>query len=460
MANSIKQVGLLLAALFFCNDLLIATENTGRFLPFSSRPEKFWYKKEPTLDVDFFYASGHNVANEDAAPIGMGEVMGRYDLQQILFAMDQANLPTQEVKDLIGAQYAARPLIFDVHGKLRSGGMALRYAWPLPCQVPLTVGINVPLAYTESYFRYSLDQRNFIQQYVITTPARPLSYITGPDEATWQFYQERLDHARRVAHEVMGFTSNDWTGVSIGDTDLFVRSNFVIDHRFLMRTIDIAVQYGLMVPTGVQRANDEPSSIAFMNDGHWAFYAQFVPTFELKQDLKVGFMLRGQHFFPQTRERRLPVFKESVLFTPLKGFVRVQQGSTFIGSAFLVLENLYDGLHLQGRYTYKRHQSDEWTDVRQDKTIPSYLSRTETAAGGIQPAITDDEIKKVISAKEYLSKFRSHYITIQLTYDPLEAQQELLLKPKFFASFEAPMFDASRGIVQANQITVGAELHF
>lgn len=460
MVKSIKQVILLTTTLLVCGGAVVAIENTGRYFPFSSRPEKSWHKNESTLDIDLFYASGHNIANDDSAPIGIGEGFGRYDLQQIIFAMDQVNMPTQNVKQLVGAQYANSPLLFDVHGKLRSGGMALRSTWKIPCDIPFVIGMALPVTHTESDFRYSLDERNFVQQFILTTPRMPLDFPMGPDNATWQLYQERFDHARRIAHEVMGLASNYWSHTGIGDLDVFGRSNIVIDHRFLMRTIDLAMQCGVIAPTGVQRALNTVPSIPMTNDGHWSIYAQFVPTFELKQDLKLGFLLRGQFFLPQTRERRLSVFKEPAIFSPLIGSVRVQPGSTLICGAFLALENLYDGVHLQGRYTYKAHSADKMKDNRTDKTIPSYLSRTPTPAGVNQPAITQKDINGVISAKEYLSKYRSHYITIQLTYDPLEAQQELPLKPKFYASLEAPFFDASRGIVQANQISIGAELHF
>ena len=454
MVRSIKQVLLLAVTLVIYSGAVVAMDNTSRYLPYSVRPEKSWHKKESTLDVDMFYASGYNIANEDAAPIGFGEVMGRYDLQQIIFAMNEVGKSTQEVKQFVGTQFANSPLLFNIHGKLRSGGLALNYAWKIPGKVPVVFGASLPVTYTESDFRYSLDFNNFGQQFINTTPRLPLTYPTLPDATTWASYQERFDHARRIAHDTMGLDSNYWTHTGIGDLALFVRSNFVIDHRFLMRTIDLATEFGLVVPSGVRRSSNSAPSIPMSNDGHWSVYAQFQPTFELKQDIKLGLFVRGQHLSPQTRERQLSVFKEPFIYSPLKGAVRVQPGSTLLCGGFLALENLYDGLHLQGRYTYKKHNADKWSDARTDKTIPSYLSRTPTAA------ISQDEINAVISAKEYLSKYRSHYITIQLTYDPAEKQQDLPMKPKFYASFEAPFFEASRGIVQTNQISIGTELHF
>lgn len=454
MTKIVKVIALLGAALFVRCDRGDAMENTGRYFSFSSRPERSWYKKGLTLDLDLFYTSGQNIANDDASPIGIGEVAGRYDLADIVVAMDQAGLQTGEVTQLIGAQYAKRPLIFDIHGKVHNGGVVFRYAWALPGPLPITIGAALPVMQLESDLRYSLNQRNFIQQFQQTTPAAAPGIFIAPDEPTWLLYQERFDHARRVAHETMGFLVNHSKHTGTGDLDLFARINFVLDHRFLMRTLDFAIQYGVVAPTGFQRQLNEPSSIPAMHDGHWSMYAQFLPTFELKQDLKLGFMLRGQHFFAQTRERRLPVSKEPHFYSPLTGAVRVSPGSTFLVGGFLGLENLYDGMHLQAKYTYKLHHADQWSDVRDDKTRPSYLSRTVT------PDISEDTKAAVISAKEYLSKFRSHYITIQLTYDPLEAGQALPLRPKCYVSFEKPMFDSSRGVLEANQITFGAELHF
>ncbi|MBM3886297.1 hypothetical protein FJ364_00045 [Candidatus Dependentiae bacterium] len=455
MINKIKSV-LLLAALSLFSSAIINAENVGRYFPFSYRPEKDLYKRGTTADVDFFYASGRNIAQEDKAPLGMGEYAGNYDLRDIVFAMDQVNLPTGEIKQLVGEQLMKTSIPFNVHGKIRGGGGVLRYTWALPSKLPLSIGASLPIICVESDVRYSLNTQRFMQQYFALNQSIPVQ----PDFRLVEFYQERLDRARRMAHETIGLTNNYWVGFGVGDLDFFVRSNLLLDHKFMMRSIDIAVQYGIQIPTSLRRANNIVASIPFMNDGHWSLYAQIAPTFELKQDLKCGLLFRGQHFAPHTRERQIPVFAEPFMYSPLIGSVRVQPGSTFLCNAFLAMENVYDGLHLQGRYTYKRHTKDTWEDKRSDKTLPSYLSRavTDGAPGDIE--VTKKMIEDVISSKDYLSKFRSHYITIQLTYDPQEAGQNLPWMPKFFASFEAPMFDASRGVVQANQIRVGAELHF
>jgi hypothetical protein len=460
MAKIVKQIVLMINVALLCGGTVIAVENSGRYFPFSSRPEKSWYKRGSTADVDFFYASGHNIANEDSAPLGLGEVAGSYDLRDIVFAMDQVGLPTTEVKQLIGNVYANSQLAFNVHGKVRIGGASLRYAWTLPSKTPITLGVVVPLVRVESTLRYSLDMQKFMQTYYtvnVPTNFQPFQLL---DVKTQELYEERLDHARRVAHEAMGFSSNYWSNTGVGDIDFFARSNFVFDHRFLMRTVDIAVQYGVIIPSGMRRSLNDPASVSFMNDGHWSIYAQVSPTFELKEDLRLGFLFRGEHYLSNTRDRRISVFKESNLYSPLVGKTTVQPGTTFIFNTFLALGNVYDGLHLQGRYTYKSHLADRWQDVRLNQTVQSYLTRTPTSGVAGQADVTDKDIKDAISAKEYLSKFRSHYITIQLTYDPLEARQELALKPKFFASFDSPFFDASRGIMQANQVSVGVELHF
>lgn len=463
MAKKIKSIVLAITAALLYSSAAVAVENTGRFFPFSARPEKSLYKKGITADVDFFYSSGRNIAQEDRTPLGVGEYAGKYNLRDIVFAMSAKGISTQDVDQLIGNQNVNDPVLFNVHGKVRGGGGVLRYGLAVPglSMMPVTFGVALPFMYVESDVRYSLDTALFMDRHFKLNPSLLFGGIDANTEEIIQAgFQERLDHARRIAHEAIGLNNNYWAGPGIGDLDVFVRSNLLLDHKFMMRGIDIAIQYGIILPTGVQRANNVVSSIPFMNDGHWSFYVQVAPTFELKQDLKCGFMVRGEHFIAKTKDRQLPIFKESFLYSPLIGSVRVQPGATLIFNSFLALENVYDGLHLQGRYTYKRHKADTWEDMRIDKTIPSYLSRkvTDGAPGG--QIITDKEIAGIISAKEYLSKFRSHYITIQLTYDPLEAQQELLLKPKFFASIEAPVFDASRGIVQANQISIGAELHF
>lgn len=463
MTKIIKIVALLGAVVLMRSDHAQAMENTGRYFPFSSRPEKSWYKKGSTFDVDCFYMSGQNIANEDSPASGMGDVGGVYDLNSVVAAMEQVNPQvTAEVKQLIGAAYAKCPLIFDAQGKMRGGGAVFRYAAALPSPLPITVGVSLPIVQLESDLRYSLNQRNFAFQYQKVMPLMPWGFAAALDDVTWSMYQERLDHARRVAHESMGLMANHSKQTGVGDLDLFARLNFVLDHRFLMRTVDLAIQFGVVAPTGFERLLNEPSSVPVMHDGHWSMYAQFLPTLELKQDFKIGLMLRGQHFVAQTRERRLPFFRESHLYSPLIGAVKVSPGSTLLVGGFLGLENLYDGMHLQFKYLYKAHHADQWQDVRSDKTIPSYLSRVASPAAPGVDAVTDEEIKSVIGNKQYLSKYRSHYITIQLTYDPLEAGQALPLSPKWYAAFQMPMptMVTGRGAMEASQISFGAELHF
>jgi hypothetical protein len=163
-------------------------------------------------------------------------------------------------------------------------------------------------------------------------------------------------------------------------------------------------------------------------------------------------MVRGLAQFPETKKQRLPIFKEPYQFSPLIGDVRVKPGSTFFFSAHAILENIYDGVHLQGRYTYTRHASDRWNDSRSDKTIPSYLSRTSTND------ISDTAIAENISGKEYLSKYRTHYITMQLTYNSRCANREWAFSPDFFVAFDFPW--SGRGAARMEKLTIGAELHF
>lgn len=454
MTKFAKKIALIGAYLLTGGHFIYSMESTGRYFPFSYRFEKACHKKGSTIDIDAFYISGQNISNDDSTPIGMGEVAGSYDLSDLVAAMDQSNIQTTSIKLLIGDQYKNRPMRFDVQGKTHSSGLVFRYAYGFSGPFPITLGTSLPVINLESELHYSLNQRNFIYQYQLTTPQIIAGIPAGIDDITWNTYQEKIDHARRIAHESTGLSLNHSKQIGIGDLDLFARINFVLDHRFLMRNIDFAIQYGVVAPTGFQRITNEPSSISATNNGHWSMYAQFSPIFELKQDLKIGFILRGQHFFSQTREQRLPIFKESYFYSPLTAKTRIAPGSTFLAGAFLGLENLYDGMHLQGKYSYKRHNADKWSDERENKTIPSYLSRTPT------PNITQNEINNTISEKEYLSKYRSHYITIQLTYDPLEAGQVLPLRPKYYIAFEMPVFDSSRGTMEAKQITFGAELHF
>jgi hypothetical protein len=264
----------------------------------------------------------------------------------------------------------------------------------------------------------------------------------------------KIDEIRQLTHKEMGIKGTDLNRDGFGDIDLHVSWNYYTERRLLMRSIDANVRVGAIIPTSPKMNIDYPGTVPFMNNGHWGMYLDIVPEFELRQDWKVGFMLGLLGQFDSSRTTRLAIGKEPTTYSALVGKIEEDPGLTYKFSAYLTLENLTDGLHLQLRYTYLRHEMDEWFDKRGDQTtIKSYLNKETSSVG-----LTQEEILQNFSLKSQLSKWRAHYFTFQLVYDTKEGFKNWFMQPKFYASYDLPI--TGRGVSKEHQVTIGAELHF
>jgi hypothetical protein len=252
----------------------------------------------------------------------------------------------------------------------------------------------------------------------------------------------KADAIRRYTHDLLGFTQNNCTRSGLGDLDLSLGWHRAFDHILLTRSIDASLQAGLLLPTGLERNQAIPTSIPLGSDGHEGMYFDAVAGVELKQDLTVGLMLGFTHLFSHTKDRRLSVDKEPSVFSALIGSVRVEPGFSFKCSPFIELGNLTDGLDFQARYTYLRHEDDNWFDVRADKTKASYLQGTAD----------------LIAAKKGQTRWRAHYASFSLRYDTAAAMDKIMFAPRFFISYDMPMNGSAFAKVHAVQVS--AELQF
>ena len=95
--------------------------------------------------------------------------------------------------------------------------------------------------------------------------------------------RNKLGHLWATRHCREG---SDWVKGGIGDLDLHVRWRRFWDHALKIKSIDLNIQSGLLVPVGTKSDKYYPSSVPFMGNGHWGIYFDAISEFELKQNWK------------------------------------------------------------------------------------------------------------------------------------------------------------------------------
>src|SRR3990172_11681417 len=103
--------------------------------------------------------------------------------------------------------------------------------------------------------RYKFNQKDFAKNYTL-----PLG------EQNLTRFNNIVDKIRLNTHEQIGFKENRWEQGGVGDLDAHVRWNYFLDHRLLMRSINIDTQIGCIFPTGVKSDANNPHSVPFMGN--------------------------------------------------------------------------------------------------------------------------------------------------------------------------------------------------
>jgi hypothetical protein len=437
----------LILLIFLIPATVSATHTGNRYSIFLEKPELYVTKQRSFIDVSVFYATASTACKRYGGTCGIPELYGSYDLKDVISSLQKTN-PGKYIGDnnpiyeVTGShELDGKKLDFGVTGKINTAGLILAYEQNLKFAnlKNITFGIWLPVMNSDIISRFDFNNKKYKQNYG--------KFLSNSEV-------EKVDEIRRITHKEIGFEGTNISRSGVGDIDVHLRGNYFLDHKLMMRGIDLNLQGGVIIPTGRKMNIDYPASTPFMNDGHWGVYLDFVPEFELKQDLKVGLILGGLWQFDDTQNRRVAVYKEPSIYSAMVGKIEIDPGSTFKISPYLTLENLSDGAHIQLRYTYLRHSMDKWRDKRDDKSIDCYLETTPR----INPAITHEDLEKNLSEKNQLSKWRAHYFTIQAAYDSKLALKNWFMNPKFYASYDMPI--NGNGFCKTHLVTLGAQLFF
>ncbi|MFH0898702.1 MAG: hypothetical protein V1855_03930 [bacterium] len=422
---------LVLAVSSSLSNTAFSSHNTNRYFPFLERSDNYLYRKKSYAHASLFYATASTAFKTGGGNAGMFELSGKYDLKDVFRSLDEFKKFTMPKTFSTELNSFTDKTEFKAEGKIKTRGLTLQYDQDLKWH-NLSIGAWLPIVLMNTTGRFN------------------------PADKTLSFNEKvNLNELRRTIHENLDLRENNWDKGGCGDLDTYLRWNYYAEHKLLMRSFNIDIIAGCLFPTGIKTDPRHFSSVPAMGNGHWGMYVDLAPEFELKQNLKFGFIFGTMYQFKKTKTRRIPMYNEPAIFSPLVGKASIDPGMTFKLSPYLILENLTDGLHFQARYTYLRHNTDTWKDVRTDaeqSNYPSYLTRKPTAD------ITQEKIGANIANKKYLSKWRAHYITLQCLYNSKDALHNLPFDPNIYVMYDLPI--NGRGIGKTHQISLGVELHF
>jgi hypothetical protein len=440
--SSRKVLGLFLFT-FSCNYMLFSFHNAGRYFPFLEKPYSQKDSYSVTITPAVYFTSVPGRYKMDGETGRIGELYGTYNLRDIINS-------SQQVTEKINGQvflhpfraggpeprpdYIDKDIFFKVNGALRAHGVTLQYKQRLLDN--LSIGAWMPFMHVESSheFYYSPEERHRIN----TTGVFKQSDI-GMSLSDAELSQ--LDRVRRSLHTSLGLEAPDYVKNGIGDLDLWVRWHRDWHYKWLMREINLNFRFGCIVPTGNQRVQNNPASVPFMHDGRAGFYFEALPEFEIKPEWHVGMIIAFLHQFNSKQLTRLPVDAEPFMYSALKGRVHIDPGFSLKLSPYVTLTHIVDGLHIQLRYTYIRHNMD---------VIKDWRSSQETVL-----------LQSKLGPVQDHSRWSSCFVSARLEYDTTERFERWALKPQFFLAYD---FDVrafgGRNAAQHEQVSLGADLRF
>lgn len=389
-----------------------ATIYDDRFIPLFV-PQQFFIEGLPSAyELDFVAITASEAFARDEKTVGIPELFGTFDLNTLATSLLEITGKSPLRSDLLG-----RELPFFVNGRIQGEGFFMRYCQSLSDH--FTVGCELMFLKTNSRQTFRLDREK-------VRNLKPGDY-------------NEIEQSQRLAFEEIGLIENNAAQHGIGDIDVYVRGSRQWDYTLKCRRIYAGLTFGGFVPTGVKTNVFNAASIPYGGNGFGGFYLKGDSLFELKEDIKVGFLLEISKRIARTTLARMPmVASEPYIFGPIVGKAHISPGATLAFSPYFILENLRGGLGVGVHYTLTSHWKDQWCDRREDQTIPVDLSQ-------------------VIAT----SKWGSDYFTINIFYDFGKQNTKHIIDPILFFRWDVPsMLFVSHNVPKTNKVSLGVELAY
>ncbi len=404
-------VALVVCALVSCSSVAMVFDN--RFLPLFQRPWIAPDNGRSFVSSTVFAVTTSTAYDRFSQECPLPRIFGEYDLGMLALAMVDLGYP-----DPFKTEWQGARIPWFVNGKFQGQGVDI--CWQQQLSRHVAIGASFMAMRLVSWYDFSLKGRSDVD------------LVLKPND------QAELERARLCIHEKLGLCSDVARQRGIGDIDAYVRFGGHWDYCHKFRTIQSGLRLGILMPTARARDVHYPSWIPLGGDGHWGLYAMIDALFELKEDIKVGCLMRASKRWARTLCRRVPVRCEPTIFGALETPVSINPGATLVAAPHCTFECLRDGLGLRVMYTLVKHFEDAWI-VQRPQTAPFHTCSLEST-----------------------TEWASEYFSLNIFYDISKIRTEArALCPIVSFCWDIPFaMWVSNNSAKTNRVSLGVELSF
>lgn len=411
-----------------CVQQIRAMVYDNRYIPLLQYPYITVPGRDSHITGDFFITTANNATDDRERSIGIAELSGPFDQSQLAYSMQEAHIPLPPDFPEV---YLDGELPWTMTGKLQTQGFA--FSWQQAITDQFGFGLLALAMRSNSSINFFFDV------------SKASSIGGGLSES--QILQ--LDDIRRAMLAELGLACNHVTQGGPGDVEAYLRWGDYYEYCFKLRSLMYGIRAGTLIPTGVTKKINQPASIPFGGNGFWGVYGSLHAEFELKEDWKVGFLIRISKRFARTRDERLPVGRPQIadvqqapsepqIFGVITGPVSITPGFSEIFYAYAQWEGIRQGFGARIQYSLVNHNQDHWKDERVDKTIPVNLKTVE-----------------------HRSAWASEYITLSAFYDFDKENVERCGRPIVKAAWDIPFtLLVAHRFVHSYKVSLGLEFNF
>lgn len=359
----IKRISIVVINIFLVHSITgMVFDN--QFMPLIQKPYMYIAEKPYHMSTDLFFMTAKEAFLTDGDLGGIPAIYGQFDQAVMAKGFVAFGLPNPlpiEFQDVSKIPWHLRGK-FQVEGFGFRGLFGITKHWG--------IGFDWAMMRINSSIVYALN-------------ATDMSGTVSLAEA------EELDETRRAMFNMVGLSCGHSSAMGMGDLDFYMRFDWTREYILKMRTINVGLRIGGLLPAGATRDINNPASIPFGGNGFYGVYVAADGEFEIREDWKLGFMARISKRFARCRTVRFPLVTPelisvqstaengdmiarqevvnkvwSPLFGIARGTARVDPGFSGAFYPYFRIENMREGLGMGIQYTVMGHAQDKTTDPR------------------------------------------------------------------------------------------------